>query len=91
MDNPDDLLSDAKVALRYGVHPKTIGRWDERRKQAAERGEKDLTRYLPAPIEINRRKYRRIGELQGFERANVVHSAQPTVQREHQATTTDAA
>jgi hypothetical protein len=81
MDNPDDLLPDAKAAQRYGVHPKSLPRWDRRREQAAERGA-DLAREFPAPIVINNRKYRRVGDLQRFERANVVRPTPPKVRRE---------
>jgi hypothetical protein len=65
MDSPDDLIPDGEVARRYGVHLKTIGRWD------------DYPRLdFPAPIVINGRKYRRRRELEEFERRQVVSRAE---------------
>jgi hypothetical protein len=52
-----DLLPDSAVAQRYGITPRTIHRWDQR----AELG-------FPKPIRINDRKYRRVTELQVWER-----------------------
>jgi hypothetical protein len=61
MENPDDLLPDAKVAQRYGVHPRSVTRWD-----------KDPKLGFPAAISINGRNYRRRRELEAFERRQVV-------------------
>jgi hypothetical protein len=65
MDNPlDELLPDTMVARRYGVHIKTIGRWDDNPELE-----------FPAPVEINGRKYRRRRDLEEFERRRVVSRA----------------
>jgi hypothetical protein len=48
MDSPDDLIPDSEVARRYGVHIKTIARWDDYPQLD-----------FPAPIVITNRKYRR--------------------------------
>jgi len=52
-----DLLPDPRVALRYHVSPRTLYRWDEQ----PELG-------FPKPIRINRRKYRRVKQLEIWER-----------------------
>jgi hypothetical protein len=59
-----DLVPDAKVALEFGVHIKTIGRWG-----------KDPNLDFPAAIEINGRFYRWRRELEEFKRARVVRRA----------------
>jgi hypothetical protein len=56
-EKSDDLVPDPKVARQYGVHIKTLGRWDEKPELGFAR-----------PIYINGRKYRRRGELREFER-----------------------
>ena len=53
----DDLLPDSHVALRYKVDPRTIARWDAR-----------PTLNFPKPVRINTRKYRRVSELETWER-----------------------
>jgi hypothetical protein len=55
--DPTDLLPDKKVAARYGVDPRTLYRWDEQPAPG-----------FPKPIRINRRKYRRIEQLESWER-----------------------
>jgi hypothetical protein len=60
-ENPDDLLPDPKVAQRYGVDLRSIGRWD-----------KDRALGFPAAINIKGRNYRRRRELEEFERRQVV-------------------
>jgi predicted DNA-binding transcriptional regulator AlpA len=52
-----DLLPDPQVAKRYSVNPRTLYRWDER-----------PTLDFPRPLRINRRKYRRVEELEAWER-----------------------
>jgi hypothetical protein len=51
------LLPDPRVAARYDVTPRTIDNWD--RQPALN---------FPKPIRINRRKYRRLNELENWER-----------------------
>jgi hypothetical protein len=65
MDTPDDLIPDSEVARRYGVHIKTIARWDDYPQLD-----------FPAPIVITNRKYRRRRELEEFERRQVVRRAE---------------
>jgi hypothetical protein len=68
-DRPDDgFLADPKVARRYGVHVKTLPRWDAR---------PGLN--FPRPYHIAGRNYRKISELHEFERASAVaHASKPT-------------
>jgi hypothetical protein len=53
----DTLLPDKAVQARYGVCARTLLRWDRQ----AELG------FAP-PIKINHRKYRRLSDLEAFER-----------------------
>jgi predicted DNA-binding transcriptional regulator AlpA len=53
-----DLLPDPQVAQRYNVNPRTLYRWDEQPALG-----------FPKPLRINRRKYRRVAELEGWERS----------------------
>jgi hypothetical protein len=55
--SPDDLLPDPQVAQRYQVTLRTVARWDE-----------DAELGFPKPVWIRNRKYRRIKELQSWER-----------------------
>ena len=55
-----DLLPDPLVAERYKVTPRTLHRWDR---------QPDLG--FPPPLRINRRKYRRIYQLEDWERGRV--------------------
>jgi len=64
MENPDDLIPDPKVAKRYNVDLRSIGRWD-----------KDPTLGFPAAISIKGRNYRRRHELEAFERRQVKRSS----------------
>ena len=59
-----DLLPDPLVAARYRVTPRTIHRWDR---------QPDLN--FPAPLWINGRKYRRINQLENWERQRVADKA----------------
>jgi hypothetical protein len=59
-----ELIPDARVAERYGVHSITVSRWDADDKLG-----------FPAPVVINRRKYRRRSELETWERAHVAQRA----------------
>lgn len=54
------LLPDPQVAARYGVSSRTIFRWDEQQALG-----------FPRPVRINRRKYRRIAQLENWERQRV--------------------
>lgn len=54
------LLPDPSVAARYQVTSRTIDRWD---RQAGLN--------FPKPIRINNRKYRRLDELETWERQRV--------------------
>ena len=55
-----DLLPDPLVAERYNVTPRTIHRWDR---------QPDLG--FPRPVFINGRKYRRLNQLENWERQRV--------------------
>jgi hypothetical protein len=55
-----DLLPDPLVAKRYRVTTRTIYRWDR---------QSDLD--FPPPISINGRKYRRVNQLEQWERRHV--------------------
>jgi hypothetical protein len=52
-----DLLPDPRVAERYHVSLRTLSRWDDQ-----------LALNFPKAIVINHRKYRRIAELESWER-----------------------
>ena len=52
-----DLLPDPLVAERYKVTPRTLHRWDR---------QSDLG--FPQPLLINGRKYRRLAQLESWER-----------------------
>ena len=60
ISEPGDLLPDPLVAERYKVTPRTIYRWDQ---------QSDLD--FPRPIFINGRKYRRVNQLENWERQHV--------------------
>jgi hypothetical protein len=60
----NDLVPDAEVAREFGVHLKTIGRWD-----------RDPDLGFPAAIKIRHRKYRYRRELEEFKRAQEVGRA----------------
>jgi hypothetical protein len=66
MSQPNDgaLLPDKLVARRYGIHILTLSRWDA-----------NETLGFPRAVSINNRKYRRIAELEAWERARVVQRA----------------
>jgi hypothetical protein len=57
MHDDDNLLPDSKVRRRYGVCSRTLARWDQ-----------NPSLGFPAPTVINNRKYRRLAELQAWER-----------------------
>ena len=54
----EELLPDPLVAKRYHVSTRTLPRWDQ-----------NLTLGFPPPIRINDRKYRRLRDLEEWERA----------------------
>jgi hypothetical protein len=54
------LSPDHVVAERYGVHPRTLKRWDEK---------PDLK--FPPPIEINGRTYRENAALDAWDKYNI--------------------
>lgn len=58
--SPDELLPDPLVAKRYKVTLRTIDRWDR---------QPDLG--FPPALRINNRKYRRINQLEIWERQHV--------------------
>jgi len=58
MDADDTLLPDRRVRERYGVSEMTIWRWDN-----------NPALGFPDAIRINGRKYRRLRQLQAWERA----------------------
>jgi predicted DNA-binding transcriptional regulator AlpA len=60
------LLPDPQVATRYGVTSRTIDRWDERPALG-----------FPPAIRINNRKYRRVGELELWEKQRAAASLAP--------------
>jgi hypothetical protein len=53
------LMPDSAVARRYGVHTKTLTRWDN----TPELG-------FPPPVRIRRRRYRSIVELEAWDARN---------------------
>jgi hypothetical protein len=55
-----DLLPDPQVARRYNVVPRTLYRWDAQPALG-----------FPKPLRINGRKYRRIEQLENWERQRV--------------------
>ena len=55
-----DLLPDPRVAQRYNINPRTLYRWD-----------KQPALGFPPAIRINRRKYRRVEQLEAWERQRV--------------------
>jgi hypothetical protein len=59
MNNEADniLLPDSKVRHRYGVCSRTIARWERNPRLG-----------FPAALVVNHRKYRRLAELQAWER-----------------------
>jgi hypothetical protein len=58
---------DPEIARHFGIHPKSLQRWDER----PELG-------FPQPIRINGRKYRAWSDIREFERrAAVAQAATP--------------
>jgi hypothetical protein len=62
MFDDDALLPDPLVAKRYNVSTRTIPRWDA-----------NLALGFPAPTFINGRKYRRVRELEAWERYRAAH------------------
>jgi hypothetical protein len=60
-DPRSGLLPDPRVADRYQVTSRTICRWDTQPNLG-----------FPKPVRINRRKYRRLDELEAWERGRVV-------------------
>jgi hypothetical protein len=54
------LLPDPRVAARYQVTPRTIDNWDR---------QPELN--FPKAVRINNRKYRRVAELESWERQRV--------------------
>jgi predicted DNA-binding transcriptional regulator AlpA len=59
-----NLLPDRQVADRYGISTRTLYRWDEQPKLS-----------FPKPIRINRRKFRRIRQLEQWERQRAADKA----------------
>ena len=57
MERGDGWLADPKVARRYDVVPRTLCRWD---------AQPELR--FPKPVFLNNRKYRRIQELDAWDR-----------------------
>jgi hypothetical protein len=70
-----DLLPDPLVAARYRVTPRTIYRWDQ---------QSDLD--FPRPIVIHGRKYRRVKELESWERKRVADKVGSECSRRPQKT-----
>jgi hypothetical protein len=68
-----DLLPDPLVAERYQVHLRTLYRWDDRPALG-----------FPKPIRINGRKYRRVNQLETWERWRAANEERcgGTLQRE---------
>ena len=62
MSDDNALLPDPLVAKRYNVSTRTIPRWDA-----------NPALGFPAPIFINGRKYRRMRELEAWERYRAAH------------------
>jgi hypothetical protein len=59
---------DSEIARHFGIHPKSLRRWDER----PELG-------FPPPIRVNGRKYREWNAIREFERrAAIAHASKPS-------------
>jgi hypothetical protein len=54
----NEFLADPEVQRRYGVSAMTLWRWDHNPKLG-----------FPKPLVINRRKYRRVSDLERWERS----------------------
>jgi hypothetical protein len=63
--NQKTYIPDPKVAVRYGVDPRTIARWDA-----------TPTLNFPTAIRIRNRKYRDVEALERFERERAAKAAQ---------------
>jgi hypothetical protein len=63
--NQKTYIPDPKVAVRYGVDPRTIARWDATPRLNS-----------PTAIRIRNRKYRDLEALEQFERERVARAAQ---------------
>jgi len=63
ISDSSDLLPDPRVARRYHVTSRTIDRWDR---------QPDLG--FPKAVRINQRKYRRLSELEIWERGRVANA-----------------
>ena len=71
MTNPNEIfLSRSQQAQRWSVSKRSVERWGE---------DKDLG--LPSEIEINGRHYRRLSDLEAWERSRAVAAA--TKRSEH--------
>jgi hypothetical protein len=62
--SPDDLLPDLQVAQRYQVTLRTVARWDE-----------DPELDFPKAFRVKGRKYRRVKELESWERKRAARDA----------------
>jgi hypothetical protein len=69
MDKPTpEYGADSEVARFFGIHPKSLKRWDARPELK-----------FPAAIRVNGRKYRRWADVHEFaRRAAAAHASKPT-------------
>jgi hypothetical protein len=67
---PTGLAPDSVIARYFGIHPKSLPRWDRR---------PGLD--FPAPIYINGRKYRQWDQIREFERRAATAHAQSTIEK----------
>jgi hypothetical protein len=69
-DNHETFLTRLQQAKRWNVSKRSVERWGEDEKLG-----------LPSEIEINGRRYRKLSELEAWERARVVASTPKSAER----------
>ena len=72
MTNPNEIfLSRTQQSKRWSVSKRSVERWGEEERLA-----------LPPEIEINGRRYRKLSDLEAWERARVVATISKSAERE---------
>ena len=80
MTNPNEVfLSRTQQAKRWSVSKRSVERWGE-----------DEELGLPAEIEINGRHYRKLSEIEAWERARAVAAATKRAERTRRTDETDS-